>query len=194
MRYLIVFVLIGFGVVNAQSVYHFPVTQPAELKAYAGNDTSIQLGHSVSLGFQPSAVGGYGNYSYVWQPASFLDDPFTANPQASPIVTTTYTLSVTDDEDCSATAMVTVTVDTSTSMLFPELNKSMLLQDGRWITISNAGQCRIDVMHISGVKEMPIIVPSGSGDLRFCIEGASGMYIITLTGKNRSIPFKCVVL
>lgn len=78
----------------------------------AGSNLSICSGQQVQLGGQPSASGGSSsNYSYVWSPAGGLSDPFSANPLASPEITTTYTLTVSaGDVSCSSSASVTVSV------------------------------------------------------------------------------------
>jgi hypothetical protein len=85
--------------------------QSLPLAAHAGGNTSIVAGHSVVIGANPSASNGYGEYLYLWNPASGLDDPTLANPTASPAETTTYILTVTDKQNCTAQDEVTVTVE-----------------------------------------------------------------------------------
>ncbi|MBI3509358.1 MAG: gliding motility-associated C-terminal domain-containing protein [Bacteroidetes bacterium] len=70
----------------------------------AGIFTTINLGQSTQL----NGTGG-GNYS--WAPAGGLSCTTCANPVASPTVTTTYTMTVTDSLGCTATDTVTVFVD-----------------------------------------------------------------------------------
>jgi PKD repeat protein len=55
-------------------------------------------------------TGGEPGYTYLWAPATGLSDPAVKNPVAKPAVTTTYTVTVTDNNGCQATAPVTVTV------------------------------------------------------------------------------------
>ncbi len=66
----------------------------------------------VSLGdtLQLQASGGD---SYLWQPAQGLNDTTIANPIARPLVTTTYTCEVINNEGCSVTTEYTVYVDRS---------------------------------------------------------------------------------
>ena len=45
------------------------------------------------------ANGGSGTYTYSWEPTSGLSDPTIANPVASPLVTTTYTVTVDDGDN-----------------------------------------------------------------------------------------------
>lgn len=72
---------------------------------------TIPIG-STPPAFQPQVNPGAGNYTYSWSPASRVDDPYIANatPLASGIGTTTYTLTVTNDQGCYSTAQVTFTV------------------------------------------------------------------------------------
>lgn len=88
-------------------------TQAPPLTVNAGSDATIISGHSVTLGGNPAATQGNGNYLYLWSPAAGLDDPTKANPKASPAITTTYVLTVTDARNCAVQDDVTVTVQTS---------------------------------------------------------------------------------
>ena len=69
--------------------------------AYAGLDTDLCIGEKLTL----NASGGV---SYSWSPAASLSGANTASPIASPSVTTTYTVTVTDALGCTATDDVTV--------------------------------------------------------------------------------------
>ncbi|MCB0516219.1 MAG: hypothetical protein KDD49_09165, partial [Bacteroidetes bacterium] len=71
--------------------------------ASAGTDQSICQGESTQL----TATGGI---SYAWSPATGLDNPNIANPTASPTSTTTYTVSVTDENGCTDSDEVMITV------------------------------------------------------------------------------------
>ena len=56
-------------------------------------------------------TGGETPYaSYSWSPAAGLSSTVISNPVAKPLVTTTYTVTVTDNNGCTTTAPVTVTV------------------------------------------------------------------------------------
>ncbi len=69
----------------------------------AGNDTTICTGASVQL-------DGSGTGSFQWSPGTGLNDPGAEDPIATPTSTTTYTLTVTDANQCSASDAVTVNV------------------------------------------------------------------------------------
>jgi gliding motility-associated-like protein len=67
------------------------------------NDTAICLGQSVQ--FQ-----GSGGTSYTWSPATFLNDPTLPSPIATPTNSTVYTVSATNQFQCTASDVVNVTI------------------------------------------------------------------------------------
>jgi large repetitive protein len=71
--------------------------------ASAGGDVTICLGSSTQL-------NGSGGTTYLWSPATGLSNPNIANPVASPIVTTSYILTVYSNTACFAKDTVVVTV------------------------------------------------------------------------------------
>ncbi|OQX77888.1 MAG: hypothetical protein B6D61_06495 [Bacteroidetes bacterium 4484_249] len=77
--------------------------------ANAGSDDNIIVTTTVQL--NGSATGGEPPYSYLWSPATGLDDPALPNPLAGPLVTTNYTLSVTDDNGCTGSDNMVLTVN-----------------------------------------------------------------------------------
>src|SRR6056297_3944470 len=92
----LLFILFSFNRLCAQYVVELSIEQPAALKANAGENISIEKGQSVELGGDPTAQGGYGNYSYLWTPGTNLDNDTIANPTASPDQTTNYILTIED--------------------------------------------------------------------------------------------------
>jgi PKD repeat protein len=75
--------------------------------ANAGIDQNVCLGSSSQL----NATGGS---TYSWSPSTGLSNVSIANPIATPSVTTTYTVTVSNN-GCSNTDQVTVTVNTSSA-------------------------------------------------------------------------------
>ena len=57
------------------------------------NDTSICIGNSAQI-----TAGGGG--TYLWSPATTLDDPTSANPIATPQINTTYSVVITSPDGC----------------------------------------------------------------------------------------------
>ena len=76
--------------------------------ANSGTDVGICLGSSTQIG--GLASGGDGNYTYSWSPPTGLSATDVAMPTANPLVTTTYTVLVTDGNGCTGQDAVTVTV------------------------------------------------------------------------------------
>lgn len=72
--------------------------------ADAGADATIVIGSSTTL-------NGSGGTSYSWSPSTGLNCSNCQSPDASPTVTTVYTLTVTDANGCTAIDTVTVFVD-----------------------------------------------------------------------------------
>ncbi|MCC7303570.1 MAG: gliding motility-associated C-terminal domain-containing protein [Bacteroidia bacterium] len=69
----------------------------------AGNDTTISLGTVINL-------NGSGGGSYAWIPTT-VSNPFIADPEIQPTSTTTYILTVTDQNGCLGSDSVTITVE-----------------------------------------------------------------------------------
>lgn len=67
------------------------------------NDTTITKGDVIQL-------NSGGGISYTWVPGTGLSDPTIHNPIASPPTTTIYTVIIKDQNSCTATESVTITV------------------------------------------------------------------------------------
>lgn len=70
-------------------------TGRAQVVLNPGLYQKICPGATVTLGGNPTAQASTPPYTYTWMPANSLNYPDSANPIASPTVTTTYTLMVT---------------------------------------------------------------------------------------------------
>jgi len=77
-----------------------------DLVADAGADQNICVGQPVQLGGSPSGVGG-NNITYSWSGGVAAE----ANPEVSPPQTTTYVLTITDENGREATDEITITVE-----------------------------------------------------------------------------------
>ena len=75
--------------------------------AGAGTDVEICEGGNTTLFGSGAGVNG----TYAWSPSTGLDNPNLQNPKASPTSTTTYTLTVTNENGCVSTDQVKVTVN-----------------------------------------------------------------------------------
>ena len=87
------------------------VTPSSLPTADAGNNVTICEGNSVAIGGTPTATGGGSSYTYSWSNSSTLDDGSIANPTSSTTITTTYSITVTDNNGCFDIDVVSVTVN-----------------------------------------------------------------------------------
>lgn len=91
-------------------------------------DTMVCLGQSAQL-------TAYGGVSYLWQPAISLNNNTIENPLATPNTNTTYTVEITDSNNCTWDTTTTVLIDT----VFPNA-----------ITMGNDTICEGDTITIYG--------------------------------------------
>ncbi|MBE0649149.1 MAG: HYR domain-containing protein [Bacteroidales bacterium] len=87
------------------------LTEPTVLVADAGSDLPICYTFETTIGGLPSASGGVGPYTYSWSPTTGLNDPTSPNPIAGPLTTTTYTITVTDQNGCVDVSSMVLTVN-----------------------------------------------------------------------------------
>ncbi len=100
-------------------------------QANAGEDKTICIGASVEIG-----TTGDPNSCYKWSPEVGLDDPDSPTPIASPMNTTTYTLTcVGEDITNTTTDQVTVTVEQPMVTLEAENNITECME-GRSVTFT----------------------------------------------------------
>ncbi len=87
-----------------------------------------------------SQTGGIGTITYGWSPSTGLSSTSSATPTANPSTTTNYTLTVTDANGCSATDMVTVTVDKTapTANAGPDINLDCSTTTGAFVGTGGA--------------------------------------------------------
>ena len=117
------------------------IVVPNTVVANAGQDRAILPPTSTILGGNPavlggplpSASGGTPPYAYTWIPnLNLAPNNFQPNPSAAPIITTTYSLTVTDVNGCVATDPVIVYVQTN-----KEYAKLLKQLDGSYYTPVN---------------------------------------------------------
>lgn len=75
----------------------------------AGNDTTLCIGASATIGGNPTTPSAISTYS--WSPTGTLNNGTISNPLATPTVTTQYNVTVTDSNTCTNTDSVVITVN-----------------------------------------------------------------------------------
>lgn len=86
------------------------ITEPTAVSVAGSAPVTICNGQSD--GISVTASGGTPGYSYTWWPATALSSTTAQNPVASPVVTTTYSVSAVDNNNCpSDTSYVIVTIN-----------------------------------------------------------------------------------
>lgn len=88
--------------------------------ADAGEDVTICRGENTAL----NATGGV---EYLWSPTTGLSNPNISNPIASPLTTTTYTVSVTDANGCTDIDQIIVTVNQLPNVTISPANPSICI-------------------------------------------------------------------
>jgi len=200
MMLLIVTMLLPIS--NAFSQYHveISVNQPSALKANAGGHQSIEKGDTIQIGGNPSALGGYGNYSYAWSPESSLNDDTLANPMAWPDESTDYILTVKDSLNCRDSDTVDVSVvvtNVSTTSdkevdIYPNPALDELKID---IPGDLKGVYKIDLVDLHGRTIYSDKVGlSGISKYRLNLDViSSGVYIVKIKKGNEKITAKIIV-
>ena len=126
------------------------------LTVKAGNDFTVQLGEPVQLNGQVS--GGVATVSYGWSPSAGLTNPAVLSPIASPTVTTTYRLSATGGNGCTAWDEALVTV-------VPTVPENLAV--GNLTIPSGSGFCfnASQIVTIAGNGSQFIVQPGGNADV-----------------------------
>lgn len=101
-----------------------------------GLNDSICFGASAALSLTPNGTG----YTYTWSPASGLSNPAIFNPLAAPVVATTYTVIVTDQNGCFNSDSITIYVDPEINIVKTVINATCNgICDGQTTVIPNGG-------------------------------------------------------
>jgi hypothetical protein len=102
--------LFGLPLASAQTYYTVGhAAQPTPLEAIAPASTPVCIGSGVFL--TGTLTGGTSPFSFAWAPGTDLSSTTTDTTTASPTANQTYTFTVTDSRNCSASDDATVVVD-----------------------------------------------------------------------------------
>ncbi|WP_081670969.1 T9SS type A sorting domain-containing protein [Sporocytophaga myxococcoides] len=189
---------------RAQTTLNFSVTQnPSILTLNAGPNKSIANGQQAILGGSPSVSGGTSPYTYSWSPSLGLNQDNTSNPAASPVVSTVYTMTVTDSKGCSNSKSVTVTVNgvpvgifngyASSIKLFPNPTSGSLFISSDLIP---GKDLKLEVFNSQGIPVYEDILYSSNGTLDADIdlpEDIKGLVMIKLSSNDLQVVHKIMV-
>ena len=92
-------------------------TASAMVNSVSGPSVTISPGVTISHGTS-TTLSATGGGSYLWMPPGSLSCSSCKNPIASPSITTTYYVIITDSLGCTATDSVTITVIENCDSLF----------------------------------------------------------------------------
>jgi gliding motility-associated-like protein len=93
------------------------ITMLPQLKVFAGNDTSIALGQSLTL--HAVDISNSGFTSYLWSPPGGLSNPGIQNPVTTPNREVIYTVTARNAAGCDATASIKIKVFASADIFVP---------------------------------------------------------------------------
>ena len=118
------------GINGVTTVYDFEFTT-----ANAGADKNVIYGYdSNCTTLSGSAAGGVAPYTYSWSVGAFPNN--TATTEVCPVITTNYTLTVTDANGCSR--MDDVTVFVNDVRCGSKMNKVKICHNGEQICVATA--------------------------------------------------------
>lgn len=164
----------------AQKVLTLSVNQPPEFGfSVSKQDTTIVKGRSVVLGTDLIVFGGSGEYQYNWTPAATLSNSTVMHPVASPLDTTTYILTVTDEFGCSFS--VNYTVNARNPLVSNELVSSLQTLQAILFPNPNDGKFKVKLTGIPSEKiELTIHDITGKIVKRQLIRNFNGEHTETL--------------
>jgi gliding motility-associated-like protein len=166
------------AIVNATTTYTVIITDSAcgtskELKTTitVGN-ISVKAGKDTAVcGAKPIQLNATGATTYVWTPATGLSNPNIANPIANPTVTTTYVVTGTSTDNCSAKDTIIVSVNPSR---FLSINPNKTICKGTPVQLEAMGGDSYAWYPVTGLSNPNIANPIATVD-------SSITYTVTIT-------------
>jgi gliding motility-associated-like protein len=125
-------------------VGNFLIKEPPPLTVLAGNDTTIEYGQSVQL----NATSAGWQVTYNWEPPVDLSCTDCQNPVATPLMTTTYTVTVTDSAGCQGMDVITITVVDNVGLYVPNAFSPNGDGENDFIFVFVTGSNVLDVFNI----------------------------------------------
>jgi gliding motility-associated-like protein len=166
---------------GCEDVISVSIPEPQQIIVNAGADQSVCNGQSVVLGGSPTIQYGVAPLTYGWSPTTGLDNSSALNPTASPTVATTYTITVEDNNGCTASDAVAVgiypaaTVDLGPDVTVCSASLPLMLDAGAGYTNYDWSENAYD-----GNQTMPVSV--------------AGTYSVTVTNSNNCTATDMIVV
>ena len=137
---------------NQKTIVRVVLTQPDSLKVTV--DTASIVGNQIYLGTTLKVSGGTPDYANLWTPSTNLDNPAIANPIANSGAIPEYTILVTDKNNCTSCAILS------------------LLKTG--LVITNAGSNDISLYPVPAIDKMYLKLPVIEGDAEISVINSAG--------------------
>lgn len=129
-------------------------------------DDTLCIGGNTTLSVSTDS----GSYTYSWSPANGINNTAIATPLANPATNTTYTVTVTDSNNCSSSDSVTIS-------FYPEITPVISTTD---VTCNSACDGSITVNPANGVLPYSYSWTNGCGNAS-CSGLCPGSYTVTVT-------------
>ena len=150
------------------------VSQPDELIVNAGPDQTVDLGFEADINTITSPP--FRPVDYFWDPAITLDCDSCPDPTAIPFNNTTYTVTILDEDGCTAEDEITIFVNKERPIYIPNVFSPN--GDGFndfWTIFSGPAASRIVKMdifsrwgeHVFSAADIPLSMPSAGWDGTF---------------------------
>lgn len=140
---------------------------------FPSSDVTICNGQSTTISVTDDGLNL--PHTYLWSPSTGLSNPNISNPVASPTITTTYTVTVTDNQPCtSAPGFVTVTVNPTPTVTVSGTNE---ICNGQNTTLTASGASSYVWSPAASLSNPAISNPVANPT-------ASTNYTVTGTGAN----------
>lgn len=162
------------------------------ISANAGLDQLLVTPNSVTLGGSPSATGSPSSFSYTWTPNYYLTSTSIANPIATPLVNTTYTLAVNNFPGCTVYDQVEIFTRQNEDYVklysslnagyynIPSSNKLYFAVDGEYEQTGLSFNVYRDADHsiVTGLSTSSGVISNGDNRYFMNVSGLSSNYYI----------------
>ena len=147
----------------------------------SADNNSVTVNESVQL--NATAIGGTGNYTYSWSPATALDNATIANPTFIPNTTGEYTFTCTVTDNGVTATSNTVTITAEAPAIKPEIDLTkyyrIKVNSGTFVNqylhISNTANTVVTSAKANDLTQIFTIEDAGNGN--YYLKNVNGLYI-----------------